>query len=104
MELDYIQVGDYLLPALKLSDPPDAPPLGLYGELHKRYLREHKSMLYSKLLLSEQLYPLCREIDEAAQSRRKLGMSHDEIVRDWFTINIPSQNKGVGKITPLFLT
>ena len=71
MELDYIPVGDYLLPAIKLSDPPDAPPLGLYGELHKRYLREHRPILYSKLLLSEKLYPMCREIDKAARSRLK---------------------------------
>ena len=82
MKLNYISVGDYLLPAIKLSDPPDAPPLGLYGELHKRYLREHRPILYSKLLLSEKLYPICREIDEAAQSRRKLGMGHDEIVHE----------------------
>jgi len=82
MEIDYIAVGEYFLPAIKLSDPPDAPPLGLYGELHKRYLREHKSILYNQLLLSERLYPICRGIDEAAQSRRELGMSHDEIVRE----------------------
>jgi hypothetical protein len=82
MELDYIAVGDYLLPALKLSDPPDAQPLGLYGELHKRYLELHRPILYTQLLLSEKLYPLCRSIDEAAQSRRRLGMSHNEIVRE----------------------
>jgi len=82
MELDYIAVGDYLLPALKLSDPPDAPPLGLYGELHKRYLEQHRPLLYSQLLLSEKLYPVCRGIDEAAQLRRKLGMRHDDIVRE----------------------
>ena len=70
MEINYIPVGNYFLPAIKLSDPPDASPLGLYGELHKRYLREHRSILYSKLLLSEKLYSICREIDEAAQSRR----------------------------------
>ena len=82
MELEYIISGDYLLPAIKLSDPPDAPPLGLYGELHKKYLREHRAILYSQLLLSEKLYPLCREVDEAARSRRKLGMGHSEIVRE----------------------
>ena len=82
MAPDYIVSGDYLLPALKLSDPPGAPPLGLYGELHKRYLRENRPILYSRLLLSEKLYPICREIDEAARSRRKLGMSHDDVVRE----------------------
>ena len=82
MEINYQRAGDYLLPLIKLSDPPDASPLGLYGELHKRYLREQRPILYSKLLLSEKLYPICREIDEAARSRRKLRMSHDEIVRE----------------------
>jgi hypothetical protein len=82
MELEYIQSGDYLLPAIKLSDPPGAPALGLYGELHKRYLREHRPILYSQLLLSEKLYPVCSEIDSAAQSRRKLGMRHNEVIRE----------------------
>jgi len=69
MKLDYIVSGDYLIPALKLSDPPDAPPLGLYGELHKRYLRKHREIMYSRLLLSERLYPLCRSVDDAAANR-----------------------------------
>ena len=84
MELDYIAVGDYLIPALKLSDPPDAPPLGLYGELYKRYLRDCRPILYSQLLLTEKLYPLSRSIDEAAQSRQRLGMSHIDIVSELF--------------------
>ena len=68
-QLTYFRAGDYLLPGIKLSDPLDAPPLGRYGRMHKEYLREHKPILYSQLLLSERLYPLCREIDEAAKTR-----------------------------------
>jgi len=62
-------VGDYYLPNIALSDQPDAPPLGKYGLMHKAYLKEHKPMLYSQLLLSKRLYPLCREVDEAAANR-----------------------------------
>jgi len=69
MEITYTQVGDYLLPDIFLSDPPDAPPLGRYGMMHKAYLREHKPALYGLLLNSERLYPLCREIDKAAANR-----------------------------------
>jgi hypothetical protein len=69
MEIDYVLVGDYYLPNVVLSDPPDAPPLGKYGMMHKAYLKEHKSIIYSQLLLSERLYPLLREIDEAAATR-----------------------------------
>lgn len=68
-DLDYIRVGDYLLPNVILSDPPDAPPLGRYGMMRKAYLREEKAALYAALLLSERLYPLCREVDEAAATR-----------------------------------
>jgi hypothetical protein len=80
--LTYSLVGDYFLPNIILSDPPDAPPLGYYGLRHKEYLREEKPALYAQLLLSERLYPLCREIDEAAANRRALGMSESEIIRE----------------------
>ena len=69
MEISYSRAGDYLLPDIKLSDPPNAPLLGRYGTMHKAFLKEHRPILYSQLLLSEKLYPLCREIDEAAATR-----------------------------------
>jgi hypothetical protein len=65
--LTYSQVGDYLLPDLRLND--SGEPLGLYGMLHKACLREWKPTLYAELLLSERLYPLCREVDKAAAHR-----------------------------------
>jgi hypothetical protein len=68
-ELTYTRVGDYEIPNLKLSDPPDAPPLGRYGMMHKEYLRREKPALYASLLLTERLFPLCREIDLAANHR-----------------------------------
>ena len=67
--ISYALVGDYYLPNIAISDPLDAPPLGRYGMLHKNYLREHKPALYSQLLLTERLYPLCREVDATAESR-----------------------------------
>ena len=81
MLIDYIRVGDFLLPAIALSDPPDAPPLGHYGLMHKEYLREHRPILYSRLLLTEKLYPLCREIDRAAAARYK-AIGDPEIARE----------------------
>ena len=68
-DLTYTRVGDYEIQNLKLSDPPNAPPLGRYGMMHKEYLRKEKPIMYSKLLLSERLYPLCREVDSAAKHR-----------------------------------
>jgi len=85
-ELTYTLVGDYYLPNLKLSDPPDAPPLGRYGTMHKEYLWTEKPVLYASLLLSEKLYPLCREIDEAAAHRfatiKNLEIAHEIILTE----------------------
>ena len=69
MNLEYTLVRDYQLPNIALSDPPTALPLGKYGMMHKHFLQEHRPILYSQLQLSERLYPLCREVDEAAAQR-----------------------------------
>ena len=76
-ELKYTLVGDYYLPNLTLIDAPCAPPLGKYGTMHKEYLRREKTALYAMLLLTERLYPLCREIDEAVAHR--LAIISDKI-------------------------
>ena len=67
--ITYTVCGDYLLPDIRLSDPPNAPPLGRYGRKRRAFLKEHRPALYATLLLSERLYPHLREIDEAAAHR-----------------------------------
>ncbi|MGM9604725.1 MAG: TnpV protein, partial [Faecousia sp.] len=66
--LTYRQNGDYLIPNLELSEQP-VKPLGKYGRMRKTYLKEHRPILYSQMLLSEKLYPHLLEIDETANSR-----------------------------------
>ena len=70
-KITYYRVGDYLLPNVILNESQReiTAPLGRYGRMHKAYLREQCPILYNQLLLSERLYPLCREIDEAAAHR-----------------------------------
>ena len=80
-DITYTLVGDYYLPNIVLSDPPDAPPLGRYGMMHKSYLKNHKPILYSILLSSERLYPLCREVDEAAKARL-IGISNKNVAHE----------------------
>ena len=67
--ITYRVCGDYLLPDIRLSDPPNASPLGKYGRKRRAFLKEHRPALYATLLLSERLYPHLREIDEAATKR-----------------------------------
>ena len=54
-ELTYTRCGDYYIPDLKLSEQPEAP-IGKYGRMRQRYLKEHRPGLYSSLILSEKLY------------------------------------------------
>ena len=67
-ELTYIRCGDYYIPDLKLSERPETP-IGKYGRMRQRYLKEHRPGLYSSLILSEKLYPHLLEIDRAARER-----------------------------------
>lgn len=73
-ELTYTRVGDYYIPDLKLAEQPDKP-IGKYGRMRQRYLKEHRPALYSSLLLTEKLYPHLLEIDEAANERMEILMS-----------------------------
>ena len=67
-ELTYIRSGDYWIPNLSLSRQ-ESKPLGKYGRMRKKYLQEHRPVLWNHLILSEQLYPHLREIDETANRR-----------------------------------
>ena len=67
-ELTYTRSGDYWIPNLSLSQQ-ETQPLGKYGRMRKKYLQEHRPVLWNSLILSEKLYPHLREIDEAANRR-----------------------------------
>ena len=68
MEMTYTQNGDYLIPDIRLSEQEETP-IGKYGQMRKQYLKEHRPILWNRLVLSEQLYPHLREIDGTAHRR-----------------------------------
>ena len=47
----YTQVGDVLIPNLTIGEG-GQQPIGKYGQMRKRYLKEQHPLLYSELLLS----------------------------------------------------
>ena len=73
-ELTYTRCGDYYIPDLKLSEQPEAP-IGKYGRMRQRYLKEHRPGFYSSLILSEKLYPHLWEIQETATARMEQMMA-----------------------------
>ena len=62
----YTQVGDYLLPDLKLPQE-EQPPIGIWGQRHRRYLKEHHRATYATLLTGGKLNGYLADIDRQAE-------------------------------------
>lgn len=62
----YTQVGDYLLPNLELPEE-EQQPIGVWGQRHRRYLKEHRQAVYATLLTSEKLNSYLADIDRQSE-------------------------------------
>ncbi len=71
MTIQYHKSGDYFLPNLTIENQ-EAQPLGKYGRMRKRYLKEHRRVLYSNMLLEGKLFQHCAETDQACEDRMEL--------------------------------
>ncbi len=69
----YTQLGDYLIPDLIIWETAQ-PPLGKYGRMRKRYLKQYRPVLYANLLVTGKLDQHLTEIDEACDKRMELLM------------------------------
>jgi hypothetical protein len=58
--------GDWYFPCLTLPAEEERP-IGVLGQRHKRYLREHKQAVYTALLLDGKLNSYLADIDQQAQ-------------------------------------
>ena len=89
----YTRVGAYWIPELKLTEQ-SLHPIGKYGRMRRRYLKECRPMLYSHLILTERLHPhrggksaygvadakagQGYRCDRAAESQRSHGMGEKD--------------------------
>lgn len=70
--IDYILVGDYYIPDLKL--PEENRPIGRYGRLHREYLKQEHPARYSSLILTGKLWTYLADLNEQAEERLDLIM------------------------------
>jgi hypothetical protein len=68
--IDYILVGDYYIPDLRL--PEEERPIGKYGSMHREYLEKTNPILFKDLVLSCQLWTYLADINEQARDRYSL--------------------------------
>ena len=71
MELTYTIKDGYRLPDLLPPQEPETA-LGKYGLLRRRYLKEHRKVLFTNLLTSGRLNEHLAEIDRTARQRVEL--------------------------------
>ena len=92
----YTQVGDYLLPDLKLPEE-EQQPIGVWGQRHRRYLKEHHRATHAALFTGGKLNSYLADIDQQAQDmflRLVEQMTEREGVTE--TLKAENQMKWVG--------
>ena len=62
----YTQIGDYLLPDLKLPEEEKQANIGVWGMRHKRFLKENHRVLYANLMTSGKLVAYLDDIEQQA--------------------------------------
>ena len=61
----YTLQGDYYLPNITLLTE-ENKPMGIWGQRHLRYLKQHRKVLYTNLLTSDKLNSYLADINEQA--------------------------------------
>jgi len=63
----YVRQGDYALPCLSLHTEKGNKPIGVWGQRHLRYLKQHRKVFYTNLLTSGKLNSYLADIDKQAE-------------------------------------
>ncbi len=82
--ISYTLQGDYYLPDLVLPDE-EEQPIGLWGQRHLRYIKQHRKVLYLNLLTSGKLNGYLADLDKQAEemfSRLVKQMAENEGVTE----------------------
>ena len=96
--IHYSLHGDYYFP--DIVGPKDDPrPLGKWGLMHKRYLQEHRPVLYNQLALQGKLNSYLADLNEQAQERLNVliqQMKHTEGVDE--RMKAQDQQEWIGRM------
>lgn len=65
------RIGDYYIPVLTLSSE-EQRPIGKWGRMYRDYIKEHRPILFTDLVLSGQLWSHLADLNEQVQERLSL--------------------------------
>lgn len=90
--------GDYYIPCLTLPAE-EEKPIGIWGQRHKRYLKEHRKATYTMLLTNYKLNSYLADINQQAEemfSRLVKQLSEREGVTE--TLKAENQMLWIGRM------
>ncbi len=90
--------GDYYIPCLKLPEE-EQQPIGVWGQRHLRYIKQHRKVLYLNLLTSGKLNGYLADLDKQAEeifSRLVKQMAEHEGITE--ILKADSQMEWVGRM------
>lgn len=99
--ISYTLQGDYYLPDIALPNE-EQQPVGLWGQRHLRYIKQHRKVLYTNLLTSGKLNSYLVDIDKQAEemfSRLVKQMAEREGVTEQFKAD--NQMEWVGRMNSI---
>ena len=72
MEIDFVKVGDYYIPALTVPDK--RYNIGKYGMLRRTFLQEHHNAIYSVMMINGTLLQHLEDVNKLCCD--ELGQAH----------------------------
>ena len=88
--LKYELVGDYYL--IAGDDEPEERPIGIWGQRHLRYLRQHRKALYTELQITGKLNGYLADLNEQAENMF-LELVKQMAARENVTEQLKAQNQ-----------
>ena len=64
--IEYVKIGDYYIP--NLTVPQRRYNIGKYGNLHKKFIKEHNHCFYSSMLMNGTLLEYLEKVDIKAKN------------------------------------
>ncbi len=90
--ITYRQVGDYNIPNLTLPPEETNIKLGRWGMLHKDYLKKHKPVVFTTLLIQGKLWQYLADIDN--QTREMFDILVEQMKeKDGVTEHLKAENQ-----------
>lgn len=87
----YHEENGYLIPDLTLP-PEEEKPIGIWGQRHKRYLKEHRKATYTTLLTNGNLNSYLADIDQQAEEMFS-RLVKEIAIREGITENLKLENQ-----------